>query len=114
MVVGEAVLGRVLALDPTQVDVGCELVVAEQERIGAGGIAESGKAGKGKNRLANIKRADSVGAGDAEGVRAEVAVCNIDERLCARDLAGVAEVPVGNQIVGDGVAGAQPNVLDAA
>ena len=46
-----------------------------------------------QNWLANIVGADSVGAGDAERVQTEVADGDIDERLRAGDLAGVADSP---------------------
>ena len=54
VVPGGAILHSVPALGPAEVDVGGELVVAEEERVCTGGIAEGGKAGERKDRLAII------------------------------------------------------------
>ena len=114
VVLGGAILRSVPALGPAEVDVGGELVVAKEERVCAGGIAKGGKAGERKDRLADIERPGSVGAGDAELVQTKVAVSKIDEGLRACDLAGVTKVPVDNQAGGDDMADAKANILDAA
>src|ERR1017187_3432149 len=60
VVVGEAVLGGMLALGPTHVHVGGELVVAEQEWIGAVGVAHRGPAGEHQPPLTRIVGAKDV------------------------------------------------------
>ena len=97
VVVGEAGLELVLALDVAQVHVAGELVVAELERIGKIGVADGAEgAVKDHRRLAEIIRIirGAVRSRNVQSGQTIVASCEIDNRLCSRPLAGVTKIGI--------------------
>src|ERR1035437_7239520 len=103
-----------LALGPTHVYVCGELVVSEQEWIGAVGVTHRRPAGEHQRRLTRIVGARAIGPRNLQHIQSEVSDADVDRRLRARHLAGVAASGVDQKVGRDDMSEAEPNILDAA
>jgi len=102
---------------PAEVHIAGVLVVAEEKRVASVGVAqrrEGSATGESEDRLADIIGADTIGAGDAESAKAEIAIGDVNGRLRSGALASVAKVGVDDEMLGNDVAGAQADVLNAS
>ena len=119
VVVGEAGLELVLALDVAQVHIAGELIVAEFERISGIGVADGAEgAVKAHQRLAPIIRVGGVGgkvrSRNLQCVQPIASGCEIDCRFRTRPLPRVAEIGVQHGVGVDHMAHAHADILDVA
>ena len=87
-----------LALQPAQVYVACELVIAELEGVGAIVVPNAGKRSEVEPRNADVVQADTIGSRNLQRVQAVVAHSDVERRLRERHQAGIAEVGVDDEV----------------
>ena len=98
MIIGKPILGGVTPFHPAKVHVAGELVVPETEGIGSLGVAKRGESAvEGEDGLTYVIDPSAV-VGNFERVEPEVALGNVERRLRASVLAGIAEVRIDDEI----------------